>query len=213
MSSQAKRLAGAAACAFVLGITPVVLQGQGVELTPMIGYQVGGSLSSSATEWSIKPNLNWGATLGFDVRRGGQVELIFNRQDSQLELTDRQTGQKTEIAGTGTTYLQIGGLYEIVNSAPTRPFISLSVGATALNLKESELVASSTEWRFSGHFGGGLKYFLSDRVGLRGQGRLWLTFINASGGFWCGAPGGCAIGASGEVITQFEFSGGLIIAF
>jgi len=60
----------------------------------------------------------------------------------------------------------------------------------------------------SSMFGGGLKYDVSDRVGLRGQGRVWATTISTSGGF-----GGCSVGLGGYGVWSLEMSAGMYIKF
>jgi len=53
---------------------------------------------------------------------------------------------------------------------------------------------------------------VGDHLGIRLEARGWGTFINASGGIWCG-PFGCAVTAGGEVAWQVEGLAGLTIRF
>jgi hypothetical protein len=57
----------------------------------------------------------------------------------------------------------------------------------------------------------GAKYFASERVGLRVQGRLYATFLDSGGGVFCGF-GGCSLGLFGTGVIQGDFSGGVTIA-
>jgi len=61
--------------------------------------------------------------------------------------------------------------------------------------------------RFSGNIGGGVKYFFSDRIGVRAEGRLYGTYINSDIA-WCD-PLWC-YGTRNE-LWQFDVAVGLII--
>ncbi|MBI2794819.1 MAG: hypothetical protein HYX66_09260 [Ignavibacteria bacterium] len=57
---------------------------------------------------------------------------------------------------------------------------------------------------------GGAKLFISDRIGLRLQGRLILPIYFGSLAFYC-SGGGCGTGVSGTGTLEGELSGGLFI--
>jgi len=60
--------------------------------------------------------------------------------------------------------------------------------------------------------GGGVKIWLSDRIGIRAQGRLLLPMMWAGAGLSVGTGGtGFSLGA-GTAMVQGDFTGGLIIA-
>lgn len=60
-------------------------------------------------------------------------------------------------------------------------------------------------------FGGGVKIFPSERIGIRLAGHLYSTIISGGTGFWCGT-GGCGVGLSGWGVWQGDVSVGLTIA-
>ncbi|MCK7528585.1 MAG: hypothetical protein MZV64_69045 [Ignavibacteriales bacterium] len=65
------------------------------------------------------------------------------------------------------------------------------------------------EWRFSIALGGGVKVYLSDKVGLRFQGRLLIPMQFEGGSVYVGTGGaGVAVGAY-TAFVQGDFSGGL----
>ncbi len=179
------------------------------EISPFAGYQFGGRLSVQAGTLSIKDDLNYGATLDFYLRPGMQVELAYIRQDTELWLRDALTGIKSPLFDMAVEYFQIGGLYEI-RPGRVRPYGLVTAGLTHFNPKPKE---RSSEWRFSFGFGGGVKAFVSEKIGFRFQGRLLFPYFSAGGGFWCSVPGGCFVALDGRLLVQADFTGGIFLAF
>ena len=51
--------------------------------------------------------------------------------------------------------------------------------------------------RVSGSLGGGLSFLFSDNLGMRVEGRAYVTWVDTTGGgLACGVPGGCVISCS-----------------
>jgi hypothetical protein len=185
------------------------------ELVPMAGIQTGGSLGSAHEgsvdlgDLRIPGGGAYGVTLDFRVQEDGQGELVYWRQNTRMEL--RNTGQPTEtLFDMSVEYFHIGGLLHF-QQGWVHPFAIASLGGTRFNPLGME--DFSDEWRFSFALGGGAKKYFSDRFGLRGQARLWLTLLQSDSSFFCVLPGGCLVSISGDVMFQAEFSGGLVIAF
>ena len=84
-----------------------------------------------------------------------------------------------------------------------RPFLGLFAGWSTWNPEEVRYQSITT---FTMGVTGGLKYFFTDRIGLRIQTQLLLP-INW-GGFYLGSGGSCLY-ASGSIL-QFNITGGLI---
>lgn len=185
------------------------------EIVPMAGIQTGGSLGSVVDgpvgpgELRIPGGGAYGLTLDFRVQPDGQGEVIYWRQNSRLEL--RNAGQPTEtLFDMAVEYFHIGGLLEF-QPGWAHPFAIASLGGTRFNPLGTEGV--SDEWRFSFALGGGVKKYLSERIGIRAQGRLWMTLLQSDSSFFCVLPGGCLVNISGDVMAQAEFSAGLLFAF
>ena len=60
--------------------------------------------------------------------------------------------------------------------------------------------------------GGGAKFVLSPRIGLRLEGRGYLTFTNMTLSGICGGVG-CSVSFSGGGILQFEMLSGVTFSF
>jgi hypothetical protein len=182
---------------------------RGIEITPFYGWMFGGSLSVREGDLNINDNDNYGIAVDVELPYGGgkQVELLWVMQNSRLDLKRYPSGIKETLFDIATHYFHVGGVYG-VRRGNVMPFGSLTLGATLFHPKENNL---SDEWRFSATLGLGAKLYLSERVGVRLQGRLMMPFQWGSGGLWCG-PGGCSIGVgTTTTILQGDLTGGLII--
>ncbi len=186
--------------------------GRRVEITPMVGYTVGGGASDSAGDRiELADGISYGGVLSFTVWPRGHVEAIYLRQPTTVSYQALGVGPVTELFPASVNYIQIGGEQEFGNNERVAPFAMASAGMTIF---DPDTAAYSSETRFSIGVGGGLKAMLgqAQRVGLRLQGRAWLNFFDSSGEIFCGGLG-CAATIESSVITQWDFSGGIVVAF
>jgi opacity protein-like surface antigen len=198
------------ALAVVLSASPAWAQTR-AEITPFIGYQFGGKVELFNGDLKIGSDINYGAILDITVRPGGQVELSYTRQDTELRW--RPFVGEPETIPMNIDYWQIGGL-GYIDRGPARPFFSATLGVTHFMPDGSTIGGRNIddEWRFSFILGGGVKYFPSERVGLRLGAHLYSTLLDSSSGLWCGA-GGCSLGLFGYGIFQGDVQAGLTVAF
>ena len=197
-------------CALALLLAPAATAQQRGSVSAILGYQWGGGLQTTDGKFEIEPSLNYGAEINILVRRDAEVVLLYNRQDSEVKLTNRAGLPDTVFGNAAVNYIHIGGLAMRHVTRVTKPFFSGTLGLTWFDPKQNGV---SSEWRLSGSLSGGLKVMPSARVGLRAQVRWWFTFLSSGSGWWCSLPGGCAVTATGTLISQGEASGGLVIAF
>ena len=205
-----RRTACALAVMLIATSTPLLAQQRG-ELTGFAGYAFGGKISTSLGDVKVNDSEMFGAILGLNVRPGYQVELSWNYQPTDLELRPF-VGASSSI-GLDVHYFQIGGLRQI-EQGNAFPFLKFTLGATYYVPESQPLggVNLDSEWRFSMTLGLGAKYFFNPRVGLRFQGDLVGTFLNTSGGMFCGF-GGCSLGLFGSGVISGDVAGGVTVAF
>lgn len=146
----------------------------------------------------IKSGFAWGVAVDVNVRPGAQVELLYHRQDSELELK-RAGGTKEDLGDIAVEYWHVGGTYGVRRDM-VMPYSSVSLGGTRFDGPGGD------EWKFSMMLGLGAKVYASERIGLRLGARLPISFT--SGGVGIGT-GGVSFGGTG--ITQFDVIGGLVI--
>jgi len=171
-----------------------------VEITPFLGYQFGGGFETREGDLNIDPSENLGLVLSFRTRHDGLVELLYSRQATSMELQGiLDTGDLFDLT---VEYLHFGGLWEI-SPDRKRPFLGLTVGGTRLDPKISGI---DDEWAFSAGISGGLKYFFTERLALRVEGRGLMSFFSSSGAIFCGfPPGQCGISVTGSNFVQLDF--------
>ena len=105
-------------------------------------------------------------------------------------------------------YFHFGGTYGQA-TGKVRPFVVATIGATYMDPKGAGL---NPETKFSLSLGGGVKFYLSEHVGIRLDGRWFGTFIGGSGSVFC-SDGKCLIDVQGDVLSQFSANAGVILAF
>ena len=182
-----------------------------IELTPFWGYRVGGDFNDLAVidEIEIRDGDGYGAVLGFTTSETTQIELLWSRQETDLQV-QLPGGLDGPMFGLTVDQYHIGGLYlpETGNDS-FRPFVSFSLGVTVFDPSGLD-----SEDQFSFSLGGGVKYYFGDRLGLRLQIRWTPTYINStSEGLFCDPAGFCWEVVDNHYLYQTEGSAGLIIKF
>jgi hypothetical protein len=192
---------------FICGIPQV--GAKEMELTPFGGFTFGGKVSGWEGDLNIIDGMNYGASLNIGVQPGVWVELLYNRQDTKLEVKEWRTGMTRDLFDMSVEYFMAGVVRE-TSPEDVRPFVTMLLGASRFHPKTDKY---GDEWLFTACIGGGIKAFSeSGRFGLRLQGRLWLPLQFSGGSLWCGS-GGCSAGLSSWApFVQGELSVGLIIA-
>jgi hypothetical protein len=185
---------------------PWNLNAQNIEFAPHVGYMLGGNFRGYEGEVKIGDGLNYGFTLDFEMAPGTQFEFMYNRLDSDLKLRAYNRSGDEHLFDLSTQYFQVGALRE-GSDGNVRPFGTFTMGTTVFDPKSPEY---NSLWRFSIGLGGGVKAFVSDRIGIRLGARLLMPVYFSGGGLWCGT-GGCSVGiGTGTAIAQGDFTGGLI---
>jgi opacity protein-like surface antigen len=187
------------------------------EITPFAGYQWGGAFSTNsggvlgAGELRLKDSFAWGAVVSFLAHMGSAVELIYLRQDTDVEFDPAGGGANTNLGGFAVNYVQIGGRQQFGHMEQFHPFVSGSLGIGILDPKGGDLSSST---RFSWSIGGGAQYmFASGRAGLRTDIKYWSTPVPSGEiGVWCGFYA-CVAAEGTDWIGQGQLSGGLVLAF
>lgn len=178
-----------------------------VEVTPFAGFRFGGGFEDNTTG------------IDLDVREGAGFGLIFDvaaDRDSQYELF--YGFQRTELTADGTFggrplfdldihYLHIGGTY-LFPGEKVRPFIAGGIGLTHFDPRRAD---TGSDTRLSVSLGGGVKIPIAKHVGLRLEGRGFLTILPENSEIFCVSSGGldCAVRVQGDVFGQVELLVGI----
>lgn len=191
--------------AFILfaSIKPVLAQEY--EITPFIGWRTSDSLEevNTGATIDIKETESFGIILSLKKSPDTNYDFLFSRQNTELQSSSAP--DLTE--SLRFDYFHFGGTvfydYDKLN-----PFVTGGLGATHISPAND---AFSSETNFSLSIGGGLKFPLSQNVGLRLEARGYGTVVSGSGEILC--SGGCVAKFSGSLFLQFEASAGLSFAF
>jgi len=183
-----------------------------VEITPFGGYMFGGKLRFYEGELKIEDNVNYGILLNFALAPDTKLELFWSQMATTARFKSYYGFDFPELEdpfSVNVNYIQIGGVQEAdINNDMIKPFGAFTLGTTYFNPTDNNIQDS---WRFSVTLGGGAKIWLSDRIGIRLQGRLLMPLYFAGGGVYFGTGGsGVSVGA-GSTILQGDLTAGLII--
>ncbi len=186
--------------------------GPRIELTPISGYSLNGSVNLYRAKFKMDNAAHYGGILSVEVRPGLLGEFSYTRSKTTARYKDFVAGDQTNY-DMAIDYFQLGGVKEL-NKGPVVPFGMASVGVTWFNMQTHGV---SDHVSFSAALGGGLKFFFNDRIGIRLQGRLLLPMYFSGGGLFLGiGTGGPSTGvgiSTGVLAVQGDFSGGLIVRF
>ena len=146
---------------------------------------------------------NYGARFGVSPASALLVEFEWNHTETNIQWSDLTGPQNEDVV---MNYYLLG-INRQMSEGPAVPYGLFNLGI--LNMKGTE-INFSENW-FTAGLGGGIKYYMNDRLGIRLQARLLLPMQFAGIGLGCGT-GGCGGGASTYTTTiQGDFTGGVIL--
>lgn len=176
-----------------------------IELSPFAGLQYGGGyVSAAGVPYSFDPSLDYGATLDLAVAPTWRVELLYSRQETELQ---PPVG--------GPTFPQVVERYMIgiqeepETDGPFRFFGVALLGATRL---VPGLSGIDSELRFAAGLSLGTKVPASGRFALRLEARGFYTVVDSGGAVFC-TNGTCLFRFSGSGIWQGDVTAGLVLRF
>ena len=202
--------------AILIGALPSLARSQTIEITPMAGFRFGGTLlrfeavGPAATNAGLEvgDSATFGVHLGYRIGEF-EIEALYARQPTNLQLPGLFTG--APLMDLTLETWQAGGNYLIgAKDARVVPFIGFGLGLTRL-LPEPQGLTDET--RFSASFAGGVKFWLGKHVGIRLEGRAFVTVLDSETDRSCGPNSGCGSQVAGTDLYQGEARGGLILRF
>jgi len=191
------------------------VKAQNIEITPMGGYSFIGSINFYEGELDIKDNTSYGIKIGFSPLENSVLEFSYQGNVSNAVWNPyRYTGGVNR-----DNDFEMSNNYFIINIQQERMltnekfygFGSFGMGMAYMHPLEVNL---SDVYSFSLNFELGIKYFITDRIGIRLQGGMQMPLYFQGFGFFVGlGSGGASTGLSlnsGAYFVQGGFSGGLI---
>lgn len=184
---------------------------QGVEITPFGGYRFGGDFFELITDQPVDldGSVSFGVAVDIPLQRspGFQIEGLFSHQQADLTLQPTKRSSVTLARATVDHWLG-GGLQEFGGDR-VRPFLTGMLGLTRY------AGGGDSEIRFTLSAGGGVKLFPTRHIGVRLDGRVYTTFVEADVGlFACSSfSGTCIVGFHTDVVWQAEGTAGVVFRF
>lgn len=202
----AATLLGASAAA---GAEPPGPEPPPYEVTPFVGYRVGGNFERIDTNQTVKVDDHGSTALAFDVLADNamQYELFYGRQSTQL------IGAAASLTSIKVEYLHLGGTVPLEGTPRLKPYFGGGLGITRLT---PDPALGIDNMRFSISLSLGLRVPVSRHLALRFEGRGFLTPVPQDSEFFChsdqtGAL--CVVHAQGSVFFQADFLAGAAFTF
>lgn len=184
-----------------------------VELTPFVGYRMGGQfdLEDAPPDTSKSVDLDdsgaWGVDLGIYRDRTSFYEILYSYQSTGLDTGD------PSLKGTDVTiqYLQAGGTLLFDDHERYVPYLSLTIGATRFDAGGGY----GSETKFSGSLGAGVRLPMGERFAATLGARGYLTVVSSDTQFFCTGSGSvdCLFRTSGSTFFQGEATLGFTAVF
>ena len=190
---------------------------QKFEITPFYGYMFSGTVTGYYGDLSLQNGGMYGLMLDINVQPGMQVELYYSRTDSRADYVEYR-GPTYKLTDVSINYFQLGFLRTVKKMNNIEMYGIFSLGATLFSPSGDPIDETPENyyfqdwWLFSVTVGGGAKIFLSERIGIRLEGRLMMPITWGGGGFMVGSGGSGFYLGGGSAILEGSFTAGLIIA-
>jgi hypothetical protein len=175
-----------------------------------LGFIVNDPLTNIAYDRvTFKDALAYGASLGFFLRPGYEIEAEWGRTESTLQ-GESLAGNKDDFMGMNMDHIHGNFIYHYgYPEAKARPFFGIGLGVTIFSAEDFRGGSGESETYFSGTLLAGVKVRAGQKVALRLQARWTPTYITSSpGGVWCGW-GACWTIADAHYTNSFGFTAGL----
>ncbi len=179
-----------------------------VEIAPIGGYRFGGDLFERVTGQSVDldgaPAV--GGVVSVPTHDGFYIEALFSHQRANVTVPATESVPATRWR-IDVDHWQGGGLQEFGTRTRVRPFLTGMLGLTRYAAE------GDNEIRFSVAAGGGVKLMPMPRLGLRLDGRVYATFVDAEGQAIACTPGICLFSLDAAIVWQMEFTAGIVVGF
>ena len=189
---------------FIILALNLPLNAQHLEITPFVGYETGGKVSTYQGYLRIADGMNYGGALSFGLDEDMQLEFTYNHMNSELSLDRGEfISNKTAV---NVDYYFLGVVKTQTIGERLRPFASFSGGLVNYRTPEKDI---DNEVLGAVNLAAGLKILASDHIGFRLQARLLLP-LYITGAYIFGGSGGGGYGITSScIMVQGDFTGSL----
>jgi len=219
-----KRLCLFIGLCMILTCSWVTAQDYKYEINGRIGYTFSGGVDVNPIEYldstitRISPKSGFSYGLGFDYFLTEQFSAGFNWNKQLSTLRASIQGlQGLDFTDMSVHNYHVILTYNIFDEGEVfRPFVFGGLGATHHGPDKIKGISIDGTTKFSTTWGGGIKYYTSDHLGLKAGIRWTPTYINSNtDGIYCSDywDWSCYTVSSSSYSHQFELSAGIIVRF
>jgi opacity protein-like surface antigen len=182
---------------------------QQFEVTPFVGYRLGGGFKLNDTDQhiSLADHQAFAAAVDLRADQDTQYELFYSRESTTLR------GAGFAPVGTVVEYLQVGGTVAFDQPNVLRPYFGGGIGVARLS---PDLAVGHDDTRLSLSLSLGLRAPLGSHLALRFEARGFFTPVNTDTAVFCRSDQGdalCRIRVRGSTFFQGDFLAGLAFTF
>ncbi len=180
-----------------------------MEVSANFGYFWGGHMNFYEGKMNMGDANNYNFTASVPTMKGNWIELSYSysKASSNFNPYNGFPAYDSFDADLNTHYILIGSYQRFDVGGKIKPFIGISLGTAIYDLNYKNY---SNVWRFAGSLGGGLLIDVTDKIGIRLQGRLLMPMYFAGVGFYAGTGGSGFSLNTGSMIFQGDVSAGLV---
>jgi len=168
----------------------------------------------------VNSSYNLGAALAVYLNEPDAIEIYWQRQFTEgrlpAELAAPVSPGDASVFNLNIDQYHMNFIHHYEIPVPgTVPYVMAGLGATTYHASGKGQSDSRSYFSFS--IGGGLKHYLNDHFGLRGEVRWSPTVVSASdSSFWCqfgGSGADCEVKLSIALQHQMDLTGGIFFRF
>jgi hypothetical protein len=197
---------------FCIGLIIVLLtvsdiNAQKIDISVMSGYTFRNRIDIYRGRATIDDGHAMNAMIGFSVTDYNEIEVQYYLQPTRVTAYSSELDEDIDEKA-NFHYILAGGNRIAPISDVVQAYGGLKLGMAIIGSPTNDF---SDVTKFAFGFGGGLKIFPTDIVGIRIGAQLLLPVFSAGGSLWWSPGSGTSVGVSTwSPIAQFNLQGGLV---
>jgi hypothetical protein len=182
---------------------PFSLKAQHLEIGPFAGYETGGKVYTNLGYLRVDYGVNFGGTVSFGLDEDAQFEFSYNHMNSTLSLDNGE--HIINSTPVNVDYYMFGLVGAQRLGERFLPFYGGSLGWVHYGTPDEKYANESL---FAINIQGGMKFLITERIGIKIQARLLMPLY--ASGYYFADTGGTGYGVTSTcVMVQGDFTGGL----
>lgn len=183
---------------------------QSFDISPFYGWQMNGRVKFYQGQIKTNDQPLLGGTMDILLAKGYGMRIMYSRTETHSYFNP-YVGYENQFPATDFSlineYYQIGTIKSLI-IGKLEPYALTTFGAS--RFKGTNQNGSENRWHFALTAGLGLKYFFSNKIGIKVEGAFMLPMYFQGVGFYFGG-GGSGLSINSRVpLLQGNFNGGLV---